>query len=92
MPQTQPMGFQSYNPFSTPVRSYTPQNYNPIPYAVDSIADKVGLWGYFNTPTQTGYNSPVLNFLTNTARVISPYLPKGQEAQKPVVVVGGIRG
>lgn len=91
MPQTQPMGFQSYNPFSTPVRRYTPQNYNPIPYAVDNTADKVGLYGYFNTPTQTRSDSPFLNFLTNTARVISPYLPQRQEIPQSLVHVG-IRG
>lgn len=92
MPQTQPMGFQSYNPFSTPVRNYNPQPYAPISNSVSNVADKVGLWEYFTTPTQTRSDSPFLNFLTNTARVISPYLPKRQEVQQPLVVVGGIRG
>ena len=81
--QPQGMGFQSYNPMA-------PNNL--MRNAAQNAAEQAYIANWMNTPVQTGYDSPVLNFLTNTARVISPYLPKGQEAQKPVVVVGGIRG
>ena len=79
---TQGMGFQSYNPMA-------PNNLmrNAAQYATE----QAHIANWMNTPVQTGYDSPFLNFLTNTARVISPYAPKGQEVQKPVVV-GAIRG
>ena len=77
----QGMGFQSYNPM-------IPNNFmrNAGQYA----SEQANIANWMNTPVQTGYNSPILNFLTNTARVINPYMPK--QTQPTTSTLVGIRG
>lgn len=75
----QGMGFQSYNPISS--NAGTNAWYNSPASMVSGTANKIGLADYYNAPVQTGYNSPIVNFLTNTARVVNPYLPIKERQQ-----------
>ncbi len=85
----QGMGFQSYNPVSS--NAGTNAWYNSPASVVSGTANTVGLANYYNTPVQTGYNSPILNFLTNTARVVKPYLSNKNDTQ-PYPQFLGVRG
>ena len=80
--QPQGMGFQSYNPM-------VPNNF--MRNAAQNAAEQAYITNWMNTPLQTGYDSPFLNFLTNTARFVKPYLPV-KEQKQPASVFLGIRG
>lgn len=77
--QPQGMGFQSYNPM-------VPNNL--MRRAAQNAAEQAYIANWMNTPLQTGYDSPFLNFLTNTARVVKPYLPQRQKTEPTMVPVG----
>ena len=77
----QGMGFQSYNPMASN---------NFMRNAAQNASEQAYIANWMNTPVQTGYDSPFLNFLTNTARVVSPYIPVRE--RQPKISNSGIRG